>query len=58
MTGRKGRVVSREDGEIQYELRNEGDVPLELLNLAEKERFMNGQKVTNFERVVALALLY
>uniref|UniRef100_A0A915KSP7 Uncharacterized protein n=1 Tax=Romanomermis culicivorax TaxID=13658 RepID=A0A915KSP7_ROMCU len=44
MTGRKGRVVSLEDGGVKYELRHEDDVPLELMNLAEKERFMNGTK--------------
>src|SRR5271170_3986704 len=44
MTGRKGRVVSNEDGSVNYELRYLNDAPLELLNMAEKERFMNGQK--------------
>ncbi|VDM40780.1 unnamed protein product [Toxocara canis] len=45
MTGRKGRVVSREDGEIEYELRHAGaDVPLELLNMDEKDKFMKGEK--------------
>ncbi|VDD95849.1 unnamed protein product [Enterobius vermicularis] len=46
MTGRKGRVVSREDGEIEYELRHTGaDVPLELMNMDEKEKFMRGEKL-------------
>lgn len=46
MTGRKGRVVSKDDGEIFYELRNDDcDVPLEMLNVAEREKFMNGEKV-------------
>ena len=45
MTGRKGRVVSTDDGNVQYESRSESDTPLELLNLAEKQRFMNGEKV-------------
>lgn len=45
MTGRKGRVISGEAGEVQYEMRHEDDVPLELLNIAEKERFMAGDKV-------------
>jgi hypothetical protein len=45
MTGRKGRVVMRSDGSVQYELRSAGDVPLELLNIAEKKRFMDGEKV-------------
>lgn len=44
MTGRKGRVVSTDDGNVQYESRSESDTPLELLNLAEKQRFMNGEK--------------
>ncbi|KAK9727917.1 C-terminal domain on Strawberry notch [Popillia japonica] len=43
MTGRKGRVVQTEDG-IQYESRSEVDVPLETLNLTEKQRFMDGEK--------------
>ncbi|XP_076254601.1 protein strawberry notch isoform X3 [Rhynchophorus ferrugineus] len=43
MTGRKGRVVQTEDG-IQYESRSEIDVPLETLNLTEKQRFMDGEK--------------
>ncbi|KAF2894826.1 hypothetical protein ILUMI_11349 [Ignelater luminosus] len=43
MTGRKGRVVQTEDG-IQYESRSEMDVPLETLNLTEKQRFMDGEK--------------
>jgi hypothetical protein len=38
MTGRKGRVVQTEDGAIQYESRSETDVPLETLNLIEKQR--------------------
>lgn len=38
MTGRKGRVVQMEDGTIQYESRSEADVPLETLNLTEKQR--------------------
>ena len=45
MTGRKGRVVSTENGSIQYESRSEIDVPLEILNLTEKQRFMDGEKV-------------
>ncbi|XP_011297794.1 protein strawberry notch isoform X2 [Fopius arisanus] len=44
MTGRKGRVVQTEDGSIQYESRSEVDVPLETLNLTEKQRFMDGEK--------------
>lgn len=44
MTGRKGRVVQNENGQVQYESRSEIDVPLETLNVREKERFMNGEK--------------
>lgn len=43
MTGRKGRVVSTDDG-VSYESRSEMDVPLEILNLTEKQRFMDGEK--------------
>ncbi len=45
MTGRRGRVVSLSDGSVQYQLRSESDVSLELLNVAEKQRFMDGEKV-------------
>ncbi len=44
MTGRKGRVVSDDKGDVRYESRSEQDVPLETLNLAEKDRFMRGEK--------------
>lgn len=44
MTGRKGRIVKDEDGLISYKQRNETDA-LENLNIAEKERFMKGQKL-------------
>lgn len=37
------QVVQTEDG-IQYESRSEVDVPLETLNLTEKQRFMDGEK--------------
>ena len=46
MTGRKGRVVCTDEG-ISYESRSENDVPLEILNLTEKQRFMDGEKVRN-----------
>ena len=46
MTGRKGRVVSSKDGSVMYESRSERDVPLELLNICEKKRFMQGEKVS------------
>lgn len=45
MTGRKGRVVSNDDGRISYESRSELDVPVEILNITEKQRFMDGDKV-------------
>lgn len=45
MTGRKGRVLAKEDGSFSYESRSKDDVPLELLNIAEKERFMAGEKL-------------
>lgn len=44
MTGRKGRIVQRADGQIGYESRSEADVPLEILNISERERFMRGEK--------------
>lgn len=43
MTGRKGRVVQTEDGAIQYESRSEVDVPLETLNLTEKQRYVSNK---------------
>lgn len=49
MTGRKGRVVSNDDGSITYESRSELDVPVEILNLTEKQRFMDGEKVNELE---------
>ncbi|CAF1235122.1 unnamed protein product [Adineta ricciae] len=45
MTGRKGRVVQHADGQIGYESRSEADVPLEILNISERERFMRGEKL-------------
>lgn len=45
MTGRRGRVVSLPDGTVQYQLRSESDVSLEMLNLEEKRRFMDGDKI-------------
>lgn len=50
MTGRKGRIVSQKDSNNQkecfvYETRNETDVPVELMNFVQKERFMNGDKL-------------
>ena len=51
MTGRKGRVVTKTDSTlteemepgIKYELRSCLDVPIELLNMEEKRRFMDGE---------------
>lgn len=45
MTGRKGRVVKNGAGIVDYESRAEGDVPLEKINLLEKQRFMDGDKL-------------
>jgi hypothetical protein len=53
MTGRKGRVVCNNRGannptnasSYVYESRNETDVPLEFMNVMQKERFMNGDKL-------------
>jgi hypothetical protein len=57
MTGRKGRVVSKPSNDsginnnnssashYVYETRNEADVPVELMNVMQKERFMNGEKL-------------
>lgn len=38
-------MVSNDDGRISYESRSEVDVPVEILNLTEKQRFMDGEKV-------------
>jgi len=45
MTGRKGRIVQHANGQIGYESRSESDVPLEMLNISERERFMHGEKL-------------
>ncbi|KAK0409136.1 hypothetical protein QR680_004360 [Steinernema hermaphroditum] len=45
LTGRKGRVVTKPDGEVCYELRSANvDVALEKMNLEEKDLFMKGAK--------------
>ena len=45
MTGRRGRVVRCEDGTMAYKKRNEGEnVNLDLINIQEKDHFMNGEK--------------
>lgn len=45
MTGRRGRIVKTDRG-TQYEIRSETNIPLETINLAEKQRFMDGDKLT------------
>eukprot|EP00794_Sanderia_malayensis_P014235 gene14235-15720_t len=45
MTGRKNRILIKKDGSFSYESRCKDDVPLEFLNIAEKERFMAGEKL-------------
>lgn len=37
--------MSNDDGSISYESRSELDVPVEILNITEKQRFMDGDKV-------------
>ena len=44
MTGRRGRIVTTPDGSVRYQLRTEPDVSIELLNITEKQRFMDGDK--------------
>ena len=44
MTGRRGRVVTLSNGTVQYQLRTEVDVSVEMLNITEKQRFMDGEK--------------
>ena len=39
-------MVSMPDGTVRYESRSRGDVPLEVLNVFEKDRFMQGEKVS------------
>ncbi|XP_012862861.1 protein strawberry notch homolog 2-like [Echinops telfairi] len=45
MTGRKGRVVSRPNGTVVFESRAEQGLSIENVNLVERERFMNGEKL-------------
>ncbi|KAL4658905.1 hypothetical protein GN956_G2354 [Arapaima gigas] len=45
MTGRKGRVVRRLDGSVRYESRAEQGVTIDQVNIKEKERFMDGDKL-------------
>lgn len=53
MTGRKGRVVQSDDGQVMYESRSEADVPLEILNIRGKL----GNPFLRVVRIVALAVL-
>ena len=57
MTGRKGRVVSNDAGDIQYEKRSEAMVSLEVINVTEKKRFMDLEKVIEFEIAVFVSFL-
>lgn len=43
MTGRKGRIVQN-DGNFKYESRSDSESSLEVMNLIEKQRFMDGEK--------------
>lgn len=45
LTGRKGRVVRTAAGKIMYEHRADDDVAIDRINLVEKDRFMNGEKL-------------
>ncbi|XP_051980139.1 protein strawberry notch homolog 2 [Xyrauchen texanus] len=45
MTGRKGRVVRRPDGSVGYESRAEQGYTIDQINIKEKDRFMNGDKL-------------
>uniref|UniRef100_A0A1I7S5S4 Protein strawberry notch homolog 1-like n=1 Tax=Bursaphelenchus xylophilus TaxID=6326 RepID=A0A1I7S5S4_BURXY len=45
MTGRKGRIVVQPNGSVEYQPRNANSMaPVDLMNLEEKEKFMNGEK--------------
>jgi len=45
MTGRRGRVVRLPDGSTGYQRRNDGEnINLDLINIQEKDHFMNGEK--------------
>ncbi|KAI4899074.1 hypothetical protein NFI96_031215 [Prochilodus magdalenae] len=45
MTGRKGRVVRRPEGSVRYESRAEQGHTIDHINIKEKDRFMNGDKL-------------
>ena len=57
MTGRRGRVVCLPDGTIQYQLRAEAEISVELLNITEKQRFMDGEKVWFILHCVCVCVL-
>lgn len=54
MTGRKGRVVQSDDGQVMYESRSEADVPLEILNI--RGELCN--PCVPFVRAVAIVFFY
>lgn len=46
MTGRKGRIVSLPDGQVEYRVRNaDSNASLDQMNMEEKENFMKGRKL-------------
>jgi len=47
LTGRRGRVVARVGtGDVEYELRTaDSEICLEMMNIAEKDKFMRGEKL-------------
>lgn len=49
MTGRKGRVVRRPDGSVHYESRAEHGHTIDHINIKEKDRFMNEEKVSSVQ---------
>ncbi|KII72369.1 Protein strawberry notch 1 [Thelohanellus kitauei] len=44
MTGRKGRIVKSRDGDYVYESRSNEETSLELVNVHERDNFMQGNK--------------
>lgn len=52
MTGRKGRVAGQKDGTVHYESRKEEGISSDMLNLKEKERFMDGEKVQRKNKTI------
>ncbi|KAL7992991.1 hypothetical protein Chor_017247 [Crotalus horridus] len=57
MTGRKGRVMRRPDGSVVFESRAEQGLSIDHVNLKEKERFMNGDKVSAPEYIFLISEL-